>query len=62
MRIDMDLAWERTKAEGLLENPVTSETDIGSEAFVAISPGQWSWLWPLIQEYNFGMVIGIGLQ
>lgn len=62
MRIDMDLARERTKAKWFLENPVTSETDIGSEAFVAISPRQWPRLWPLIQEYDFGTVIGIGLQ
>lgn len=51
----MNLACKRTEVEWLLENSITSETNVGR---ALASPR----LWPLIQEYHFGTINGIGLQ
>lgn len=50
----MDLAWEWTEVEWLLENPVTSQAYVGR----ALARPR---LWPLIQEYHFGTIYSIGL-
>lgn len=51
----MDLACKRTEMKWLLENPITSEANIGR---ALASPG----LWPLIQKYHFGTIYGIWLH